>query len=110
MYGIVVIVALVAGAVFIVGMFVTIVKVAAARDMAARRGDDHDAAARVTLLGGNIGLAATYLKTPNQSSGAADEPARSSAERLAELEVLRRERLITDEEAAKRRAEIIAEI
>lgn len=46
----------------VVGMFVLIVRVAAARAMAARRGQDPGEAAAVTLLGGRAGLAATYLK------------------------------------------------
>ena len=44
-------------------------RLAAARDLAARRGHEPGEAAAVTLLGGGAGLAATYLKPRGDGHG-----------------------------------------
>ena len=79
------------------------------RDMAKRRGLDPDDAAKAAFYGGDLGLAATYLKGDEPSAGQ-DVPARPAAERLAELADLRTQGLISDEEFAQRRQEIIDSI
>ncbi len=103
-------VVVVVAVVLVVGLFVLIVRLAAARDLAARRGHEPGEAAAVTLLGGGAGLAATYLKPRGDGHGGEPSASTLRAERLEELESLRQRHLITDEEAAARRAEIIAEL
>lgn len=99
------------GAVFVLvlgfGIAVAIYRVSSARRMASRAGLDPGEAARVTLLS-DEGYGATYLasqlRTRDQSSPVTP---RSTAERLRELETLRSDRLVTEDEYAARRKAIL---
>jgi hypothetical protein len=93
----------------LVGVGITIWKVAAARQMAREAGMDPDRATGMTLLDDN-GLSATYLASSLRTapSGASDAAApRSTADRLAELKSLLDNGAITQAEYDGRRQAII---
>lgn len=80
------------------------------RDMAQRRGLDPDDASKAAFFGGELGVAAAYLKGDEPRAAALAPSSRPAAERLAELELLRDQQLITDAEYAERRRTIIDSI
>lgn len=89
-------------------------RVNAARGMARRAGMNEDDAANVALLGGN-GLEAAYLASafrpgqdPGQAAGEAGAP--DTATRLAELQRLRDQGLITYDEYEAQRRTVIEDI
>lgn len=92
----------------VIGIGITIYKVSMARKMAERSGMDADEATAMTLLSDD-GLDATYLASnlrpgqPQQQGG----PGRSVSERLAELESLKKQGLVTQAEYDERRAAIL---
>lgn len=96
---------------FVVGVGITVWKVSESRRMAREAGMDEDRAAAVTLLSED-GFEANYLASALRSGNAAtpdpDEP--DAATRLATIEELRRQGLITEEEYSERRAAIIESI
>lgn len=94
------------------GIAFTVWKVATARRMARDSGMDVGDATAMTLLT-DEGFESTYLAsnlrgqmTP-RSEAAPEAPPRDSAERLRQLESLRTEGLITEEEYAQRRRAIL---
>jgi hypothetical protein len=108
----------------LIGLGVTVVKVAMARDMARRSGLDADDATAATLLSEN-GFEAAYLasslRRPAGNHEASDNghvvadgsdrrPARSVEDRLRELQRLHDSGTVTDAEYAERRAAILSEI
>lgn len=101
-------------AVFVLAVLVaigtTIWKVSTARRMARDSGMDEGDATAMALLT-DEGLESTYLASNlrGQMAPAAEpeSPPRDSAQRLRELESLRSERLITEEEYAERRRAIL---
>lgn len=100
----------------LIGAGVTIFKVSMARDMARKSGMDPDQATAMTLLSDD-GLDATYLasnlRPQVDASAAPAAPAataatgRSVSERLAELEALREQGLVTQVEYDARRTAIL---
>lgn len=101
--------------VLVLGIATTIYKVGMARTMARRSGMDPDEATAMTLLTDD-GLEAAYLASSLRPES---EPGRSSAvpvaevstaDRLRELDDLRAQGLVTEEEYAERRREIIDSI
>jgi hypothetical protein len=92
----------------LVGIGITVYKVSMARKMAQRSGMDEGEATAMTLLSDD-GLDATYLASnlrpgpPSQEGG----PGRSVTERLAELESLKQQGLVTQAEYDERRAAIL---
>jgi hypothetical protein len=88
-----------------------IVKVAIARSSARRAGMDPNEATAVTLLGDN-GLEATYLAASlrDQPPAASAPDGPTPADRLRDLEDLRRQGLITEAEYAAKRAEILDQL
>jgi hypothetical protein len=95
--------------VFVIGSIV--VKVAIARSSARRAGMDPNEATAVTLLGEN-GLEATYLAASLRDESPPDSApgAPATADRLRDLEELRRQGLITDAEYAAKRTEILEDL
>jgi hypothetical protein len=99
---------------FVLGLLVSvgimIYKVTMARDLARKSGMDPDQATAMTLLEDD-GLEATYLASnlrPSQPGHASPPPAeRSVTDRLAELERLRAQDLVTQSEYDARRAAIL---
>jgi hypothetical protein len=94
------------------GVAASLYRISSARRMATRAGLDPDEAARVTMLSED-GYGATYLASqlrsrPDASAGTS-EP-RPTSERLRELESLRSDGLVTDEEHAARRAAILEDL
>jgi hypothetical protein len=102
--------------VVLVGVGLSIYRISVARGMAVKSGMDPDDATRVALLDED-GLSATYLASqlrgerhaPTGPSAPA-APARSTADRLRELEDLRAQGLVTDSEYAERRTAILGEV
>jgi len=102
----------------LLGIGITIYKVAMARDLAEKSGMDPDQATAMTLLTDD-GLEATYLASNLRppAGPAADPPAagtalpaRTTAERLQELDALREQGLVTQAEYDERRAAILGSI
>lgn len=95
----------------ILGIGTTVWRVSAARSMARRSGMDEGEAAAMSLLTDN-GLEATYVASQLRDGvrPPADDSPRGAAARLAELQSLRDQGLVTPDEYAARRAEIIGEI
>jgi len=99
----------------LVGVGITIYKVAMARDMARKSGMDPDQATAMTLLSDD-GLDATYLASnlrppPAPTAEApSSAPTRTTAERLAELSALLEQGLVTQAEYDERRAAILGSI
>jgi hypothetical protein len=95
----------------LVGLAITIYKVAMARDLARRSGMDENQATAMTLLEDD-GLEATYLasnlRPQTQPSGTT--PARSVTERLAELDALKAAGTVTQAEYDERRAAILGSL
>jgi hypothetical protein len=91
----------------LVGIGITVYKVSMARKMATRSGMDADEATAMTLLSDD-GLDATYLAS-NMRPGQPQEggPGRTVTERLAELESLKQQGLVTQAEYDERRAAIL---
>jgi hypothetical protein len=93
----------------------TVYKVSMARNMARKAGMDPGQATAVTLLTDD-GLEATYLASNLRQPSAAGQPADSGAvgrtvsERLAELESLREQGLVTQVEYDERRAAILGSL
>jgi hypothetical protein len=88
----------------------TIYRVTVARGMAEKSGMDPGDATRVALLDDD-GLSATYLASQVRGQQATTPPAaRSTAERLRELDDLRAQGLVTEEEHAQRRAAILGDL
>ena len=97
--------------VLLVGIGTTIWKVSTAQRMARNSGMDVGDATAMTLLTDD-GLEATYLasnlRVPQQPSApTAGAPARTPEQRLRELESLRSQDLVTEEEYAARRRAIL---
>lgn len=100
--------------VLVIGIGLTVYKVSMARQMAARSGMSTGEATAMTLLTDN-GLEATYLASSLRQSAPGAPPvppevARSVAERLAELESLRTQGLVSASEYEERRAAILADL
>jgi hypothetical protein len=97
--------------VIVVGIGITIYKVAMARDLARKSGMDEDQATAMTLLTDD-GLEATYLASNLRPPGAgtASTSARPVSERLAELESLHDQGLVTQAEYDERRAAILGSL
>jgi hypothetical protein len=98
-----------------IGIGTTVWRVRTARSLAEEAGLDPDRATAITLLGNN-GLDAAYVASAVRRGDA--QPSRTdplpsprdSAERLRELDGLRREGLVTEEEYQARRKVIIASL
>jgi hypothetical protein len=96
----------------VVGVGITIYKVAMARDMACKSGMDAGQATAMTLLTDD-GLEATYLASNLRPTAAAPAPApepapaRSVSDRLAELDGLLKQGQVTQAEYDERRAKIL---
>lgn len=99
--------------VLLVGIGLSIYRISVARGMAVKSGMDPDDATRVALLDED-GLSATYLaaqlRGERQAPATPPAPARSTADRLRELEDLRTQGLVTDGEYAERRTAILGEV
>jgi hypothetical protein len=98
--------------VIVVGIGITIYKVTMARDLARKSGMDEDQATAMTLLTDD-GLEATYLASnlrPPGASTPASTSARPVSERLAELESLHDQGLVTQAEYDERRAAILGSL
>lgn len=97
----------------VVMMVVSVVwRISAARSMARRAGLDEGEAVRMALASED-GLTATYLASSLRDPAGTAGPApvvRDTATRLRELDRLRSEGLITDDEHASRRAGILDEV
>lgn len=96
----------------LIGMGITAWKVAMSRSMARQSGLDPDAATAVTLLGGDDGFSAAYLAASLRSNPTSTlpEPERSVADRLRALDELHAEGLVSDDERAARRREILDDL
>ena len=92
----------------LVGIGITIWKVTTAQRMARDSGMDPGDATAMTLLTDD-GLEATYLASNlrNPQTSQPTTPTRSSEERLRELESLRSQGLVTEEEYAARRRAVL---
>ncbi|QIG43770.1 SHOCT domain-containing protein [Nocardioides anomalus] len=101
--------AVVAVLVVVLGVCGVIVKVSLARGMARRSGMDETEATAMTLLSDD-GLDATYLASNLRPTQPAAPTQRPVAERLAELDGLRSQGLVTEAEYAERRAAILASL
>jgi hypothetical protein len=84
-------------------------RIHAARSMARRAGLDEGEAVRMALASED-GLTATYLASSLRGSGPSAPVVRDPATRLRELDRLRAEGLITEDEHAARRVGIIGEV
>jgi hypothetical protein len=91
----------------LVGLGLTAWRVSTARDLARKAGMDPDQATAITLLGGD-GLDATYVATSlRRPAQPPAPPARTVEERLLELQGLKDQGLVTDEEFQARRAAVL---
>jgi hypothetical protein len=91
----------------LVGLGLTAWRVSTARDLARKAGMDPDQATAITLLGGD-GLDATYVATSLRGPAQPPAPpARTVEERLLELQGLKDQGLVTDEEFQARRAAVL---
>lgn len=102
--------------VIVIAVAVTGYRVSVARSMAQRSGLDPADATRVALLDQD-GVSATYLASqlrreqqPGMSPLPPTPPARSTADRLRELEGLREQGLVTQAEYDARRTAILGEV
>jgi Short C-terminal domain len=100
----------------IVSIGLTVWRVSTARSLARQAGMNPDTATAVTLLG-NQGLDAAYLASNLRNSAphiadysALTAPARSTADRLTELQSLREQGLITPAEYDARRKAIVEQV
>lgn len=91
------------------GVATTAWRMNAARSMARSAGLDERAAGRMALVSED-GLTATYLASSLRGSAQAAPAPRDAATRLRELDRLRAEGLVTDEEHATRRAAILDDV
>lgn len=100
---------------FLIGVMVaigtTVWRVSVARSSARRAGMDPDEATAVTLLGEN-GLEATYVAASlrDQAPAGSAPGALTPADRLRDLEELRRQGLVSDAEYAAKRAEMLEDL
>lgn len=103
------------GMLFAIGVLVSLVvvawKVSTARRLARSAGMDEGDAVRMALFTDD-GIEATYLASslrdrPAEPAQPAPEPVRGAAARLRELDELRQQGLITEEEHAERRRQIL---
>lgn len=95
--------------ILLAGIATAVWRVSLARTMAKDSGLDPDQAAAMSLMS-DEGLSATYLASNlrgRRESSDEPGPARTAAERLRELEQLRAQGLVTDDEYATRRRAII---
>lgn len=100
--------------VLLVAIGTTVYRVSVARSMAEKSGLDPGEATRVALLDDD-GLSATYLASQmhGHEAGQANAPTvpgRSTADRLRELDSLRTQGLVTEDEYAQRRSAILGEV
>jgi hypothetical protein len=96
--------------VLLLGVATSVWRVSTARSLARRAGLDEDAAGRMALVSED-GVTATYLASSlRDASPGTPPPHRDVATRMRELDRLRAEGLVTDEEHATRRAAILDDI
>lgn len=80
-------------------------------EVARKRGHDPGEARMASLLTGDLGTAATYLRPDAAASSPAEStPLGTVEDRLARLDDLVRRGLVTPDEAAERRAEILDDL
>lgn len=97
------------GLVLLLGIAGTAWRMRTARSMARSAGLDEDSAARMALVSED-GLTATYLASSMRGSSQAAPTPRDVATRLRELDRLRSEGLVTEDEHASRRAAILDDL
>ena len=100
--------------VLLVAIGTTVYRVSVARSMAEKSGLDPGEATRVALLDDD-GLSATYIASQMHGheagqANASTVPGRSTADRLRELDSLRTQGLVTEDEYAQRRSAILGEV
>ncbi|KRF30633.1 hypothetical protein ASG94_19100 [Nocardioides sp. Soil805] len=95
--------------VLLLGVAGTVWRVRAARSMARRAGLDQGEAVRMALASED-GLTATYLASSLRGTPGAAPVVRDTATRLRELDRLRSEGLVTEDEHATRRAAILDDV
>lgn len=95
----------------LVGVATAAYKIWWSGEVARQRGHDPSEARMASFLTGDLGTAATYLR-PEQPAAVTAEPVPTGTveERLARLDNLVRRGLVTESEAAERRADILDEL
>ncbi len=97
------------GLILVLGVAGTLWRIRTARSMARSAGLDEGTAVRMALASED-GLTATYLASSMRGSASTGPVVRDTATRLRELDRLRSEGLVTEDEHASRRAAILDDI
>lgn len=91
----------------LVGVGIAVYKIWWAGELARRRGHDPSEARLTSFLTGDEGTAAAYMRAERQPTS---KPSPTVEERLRQLEQLRSQGLVTDDEFAAKRTEILDDL